>query len=327
MKNKEIKLVQNSESFKNFIAMAVQSNYVGDVAKVLFSLLKSGNQAVEKGSVYIQAGVQKELFLPRFNAAADQLQDRTETPSAPSDSFTWDERSIDPQDCMFYDTVNPRLFEDVWKPYQPTGALVDRVNNPQMQAAIIEETMKSVGTQIGKLIWQGDTTAGVSNPLRFFDGFVKILDNDGAINPTPAGAITQANVLSILASTEEAIPSGIWEDANTIIHMNTTDYRLYLASARALDYKGIGIEDAGEGRYAGKTIRYYTGMPKDYVIVAKSTAGTDSNLWGAVDVKGDEENVKIMRHRPESELFMVKVLFKYGVNSPNPTECVLYKPA
>jgi len=307
--------------------VAITSAYVGEVADVLFRLLKSGNQAVEKGSVYVEPGVQKALYMPRFNASADQLQDREEDPSTGSDSFVYDERALTPLDAMFFDIVNPRSFESVWRPFQPTGPLVDRVDNPTMQAAIIDETAQSVGTQIGKLIWQGDTTLVDPSPLRFFDGFIKILTADGAINPAPQGAITQANVLSIMASTEAAVPSEVWEDPNFVFHMNTTDYRLYLAAARALDFKGIGIEDAGSGVYAGKTIRFYTGMAKDNIIGAKSTAGRDSNLWAGVDVIGDDANVKIARYRPESERFIVKLLFKYGVQVGNPTECVLYLPA
>ncbi len=38
-------------------------------------------------------------------------------------------------------------------------------------------------------------------------------------------------------------------------------------------------------------------------------------------------NVKIERFRPESERFINKVLFKYAVQSPNPTETVHYRPA
>ncbi len=307
--------------------VSVTSNYVGEVADVLFALLKSGNQAVEKGSFYVEPGVQKSLFLPRFNADADQLQEREADPTTASDSYTYEERELTPLDAMFFDIVNPRSFESVWRPFQPTGALVDRVDNPAMQAAIIDEAAKSVGTQIGKLIWQGDTTLVDPDPLRFFDGVIKILTADGAINPVPQGAITQGSVLAILAATEAAIPSEIWEDPNFILHMNTTDYRHYLAAARALDFKGIGIEDAGSGIYAGKTIRFYSGMAKDHIVGAKSTAGRDSNLWAGVDVIGDDANVKIARYRPESERFIVKVLFKYGVQVGNPTECVLYLPA
>jgi ATP-dependent protease ClpP protease subunit len=306
---------------------SVTSGYNGDVADVLISLTKLGNQAVEKGSVYVQAGVQDKLTMPRFNAAANQLQARQEDPSIPSDSFTYDERTLEPLDAMFFDTVNPRNFEEVWRPFQPVGPLVDRIDNPQMQAAIMEETMKTIGTQLGALIWQGDTALTTADPLGFFDGYIKILAADGAIAPTPAGVITEGNVLSILAATVAAIPDAVYEDPNMVIHMSTADARLYEAASRALDFKGAAIGERGEMRYAGFEIRSYSGMAKDYIVIAKATAGKDSNLWAGVDVLGDESNVKIARYRPESEKFIVKALLKYAVQVGNPTECVLYSPA
>ena len=312
------------------VAMAsvnVTSAYVGDVADVLLSLTKTGNQAVEKGSINVEPGVQKALFIPRFNAADDQLQDRQEDPTLPSDSFTYNERSITPLDIMFYDKFNPRNFENVWRTFQPSGPLVDKIDNPQIQAALIAETMKSVGKQLGKLIWQGDVAAGGASPLRFFDGYLKIAAADGAIAPTPAGVITAANVISILEATEAAIPSEIWEDPSVVFHMNTTDYRLYQQAARALDFKGTNIAEAQSQMFAGRQIRTYTGMSKNFIMVAKATAGKDSNLWAAVDVAGDDMNVKIEKWRPEGETFFAKVLFKYAVQIGNPTEVVLYSPA
>jgi len=304
----------------------VTSAYVGDPADVLLSLTKQGNQAVEKGSVYVEPGVQKELFIPRFNAEDDALQAAAVTPNTPSDSFTYDERSIAPADMMFYDTMNPRNFEEAWRPFQPIGPLVDRVDNPKIQAAIIREALKSIGKQLGKLIWAGDT--GGVTALSWMDGYEKIIENDAAsIKVTPAGVITAANVISILESTEAAIPSDIWEDTSVVFHMNTADFRLYQEAARALDFKGSNIGDAMQERFAGRQIRYYNGLTKNKIIVAKATAGKDSNLWAAVDVRTDPETVKIERYRPESELFIVKVLFKYGVNVGIPEETVIYLSA
>jgi len=99
-----------------------------------------------------------------------------------------------------------------------------------------------------------------------------------------------------------------------------------LQAARTLDFKGPNIGDAGEERFAGRQIRYYSGMKKDHIIVAKATAGKDSNLWAGVDVVADTETVKIERYRPESERFIVKLLFKYGVNYAIGSEIVYYKP-
>ena len=109
--------------------------------------------------------------------------------------------------------------------------------------------------------------------------------------------------------------------------MSTADLRLYTEAARALDFKGPNISEAGEDMFAGRVIRSYSGMAKDKILVAKATAGKDSNLWGAVDTAADDENPKIGRIQANSEEFFCKILLKYGVNMPNPTETVLYLPA
>lgn len=309
-------------------SVAVTSGYAGEVAEVIMTALKTGNEAVEKGSVYVEPGVQKALFIPILTTADDVLTEAVADPTVAAEAFTWSERSIVPADMMFFDKVNPRHFENVWRPFQPQGPLVDRVDNPKIQAALIAETTKSAGKQLGKLIWQGDDSLVAPNPLRFFDGFVTIaLADVTTIKPTPAGVITSANVIAILEAVEAAIPSAIWSDPDVVFHMNTTDYRLYLQAARALDFKGPNIGDAALERFAGRQIRYYEGFPKNHIMVAKATAGKDSNLWAGVDVVADTETVKIERFRPESENFIVKLLFKYGVNYAIGSQIVIYKPA
>lgn len=309
------------------MAVSITSGYAGEVADVLISLMTTGNQAVEKGSVYVHAGVQKSLAMPRFNAAADQIQANNPDPQTAqaSNSFTYDERTLTPLSFMFYDETNPRDFEDVWREFQPTGNLADRVDNPKILSAITTETLKSFGTQIGKCIWQGDTAGATA--VSWFDGFEKILEADGAINPTPAGAITAGNVISILESCVAAIPDAVYDDPNMIIHMPTSAYRLYQQAARALDFKGSNIGDAMEDRFGGFSIRNYSGMSANKIIIAKSTAGRDSNLWAGIDVNTDDTTVKIARKSSMSELFGVLVRAKYGTQVGNPTECVLYLSA
>jgi hypothetical protein len=304
----------------------VTSAYVGNVVETLLELMVLGNQAVQKGSVHIETDVKKALYLPRITADADQIQARAETPSSPSDSFTYEERLLTPTDQMFYDLVNPRYFEDVWRPFQPTGPLVDRVDNPQVLSAILRETVKTIGNQLGKLIWQGDTAGAAA--VSWMDGYEKIIAADAAsIKVTPGGVITAANVIGILESVEAAIPESIWEDPAVVFHMSTADLRLYKEAARALDFKGSNITEALEARFAGREIRHYAGLSKDKIIVAKATTGRDSNLWAGVDVSGDEENVKVERYRPESEKFIIKVLYKYGVQVAQPEESIIYLPA
>lgn len=309
------------------MAVSITSNFAGDVADVLISLMTTGNQAVEKGSVYVHAGVQKSLAMPRFNAAADQIQANNPDPQTAqaSGSFTYDERTLTPLSFMFYDETNPRDFEDVWREFQPTGNLADRVDNPKILSAITTETLKSFGTQIGKCIWQGDTAGATA--VSWFDGFEKILAADGAINPTPAGVPTAGNIISLLESCVAAIPDAVYDDPNMIIHMSTSAFRFYQQAARALDFKGTNIGDAQDGIFGGFSIRHYSGMTTSKIIVAKSTGGRDSNLWCGIDVNTDETTVKIARKSAMSELFGVLVRAKYGTQVANPTECVLYLSA
>ena len=61
----------------------VTSAYVGDVVQnTVFTLATVGNQAVEKGSVHVEPGVELKLFLPRFNTEQDALQARVASPGA-----------------------------------------------------------------------------------------------------------------------------------------------------------------------------------------------------------------------------------------------------
>jgi len=308
-------------------SVTATSGYNGEVAGVLMGLTKDGNQAVEKGSVHVEPDVKTSLFIDRFRVADNQLQARAETPTTPSDGMTYDEKELVPKEMMFYDLVNPRNFESVWRPWQPVGPLVDRVDNPQIQAAILGEVAKTIGKQLGKLIWQGDE-ASVDPNLAYFDGLItNALASADTIKVTPAGNITQANVIATLESVEADIPSELWEDPNFTFHMSTADFRKYLAAARALDFKGSNISMALEAMFGGRQIRFYSGLPENYILAGKGTAGRDSNFWAGVDVMGDESNIKIERYRPESELFIVKALFKYGVQIANDEEVVVYAPA
>lgn len=326
-----IKKLKNFEakygiSFINAMSVAVTSGYNGEVADVIMIALKNGNEAVEKGSVYVEPGVQERLHIPIMTTLDDVIAAAVADPVTAAEAFSWVEKTIVPVSMMFFDKFNPRNFESVWRPFQPTGPLVDRVNNPKIQAALIQEATKTVGKQIGKLIWQGDTAGATA--VSWFDGYVKLMLADATtVKPTPAGVITAANVIAILEACDAAIPAEIWDDPSVVFHMHTTDYRLYLQAARALDFKGPGIGDAGEERFAGRQIRYYSGMKKDHIIVTKATAGKDSNLWAGVDVVADTETVKIERFRPESELFIIKLLFKYAVNYAIGSQVVIYKPA
>ncbi len=264
--------------------------------------------------------------MPRLTNSDDVLQDRQALPTTPSNALAYTERQIVPLDVMYYDKFNPRLFESVWKEFQPQGALVDKVTDPEMQRAIISVVSKSINKQIGKLIWQGDTTT--TGALRFFNGFIPLALADGSVaNPTPAGNITSSNVISILDAVDAEIPDALYDDPDFIIHMSTKNFRDYQTAVKNLTYKGQGPADLVPALYKGREIRYYSGFPENYILACKASSTPDSALMAAVDMVNDPENIKIERWRPEGEEFFIKVLFKMAVNYPFSQELILYKPA
>lgn len=309
--------------------VSVTSNYAGESISDILQLMVLGNEAVDKGALYVvdqsKAG-QKEVSIGRMTATSDLLQDRQAEPTNPSNALTYDERKITPLEFMFYDKFNPRNFEPSWRQFQPDGPLVDRVNNPKIQKAIMEVLTKRINQQIGKLIWQGDKTT--TGALRFFDGFVTIAKADAnVIAVTPAGNITEANVQSILKSADAAIPDALYDDPSVVFLMNTADTRKFQDSVIALANKGQGPADEVPLIYKGRKLVNFSGFPANHIMIAKTGSGPDSNLWGAVDMQDDAENLKIERWRPESELFFIKALGKMAVNYGFGQEIVLYKPA
>jgi len=51
--------------------VVITSNYAGDPAGVLKTLMLDGNEAVSKGSVHVRDGVQDSLHVSRFTAEQD----------------------------------------------------------------------------------------------------------------------------------------------------------------------------------------------------------------------------------------------------------------
>ena len=285
-----------------------------------------GNEAVEKGSLHIFDGIQDKTSIGRMTSDADIIQDRQATPSNELGAPDYDEQLIQPKDMMVYYKINPRQFESLWREFQPQGPLADRVLNPDIQSALLKATSDQVQNQIGKLIWQGDVSAGPASPLRFFDGFItRAIAASGTIDVPNIGAITAANIIAVLSDVTQAIPDSIYGKPETTLNMSTTTYRLYEEALRNLDFKGSDIKDSGPEFFAGVPIKFYSEFPANTILACKTSANpSTTNLFGAVDMANDDMNFKIERWRPESELFFVKLLFKMDVNMGFFREAVLY---
>lgn len=302
------------------------SNYNGDVLDYIITEAVTGNEAVEKGSIYVIPDVPNKISIAKMVSSANPIIDREAMPTTKSATVTWSEATLTPVDMMIYiPDINPRIFEAAWRPFQPKGALPNKVLDPNIQKVFADVVLKQAQNQIGRLFWQGSTALAASNPLHFFNGYVtRAAASSTNIDVSNIGAITASNIIAVLEDVNNAIPDALFEDPDMIFHVSTTTYRMYQEALRASTYKGLEYQAGLAGTFAGREVRHYSGFPANVVLACKATTGTDSNLYAATDKINDVENFIIEKLRPEGEHYFLKALFKMDANFSIDSESVYY---
>lgn len=302
------------------------SNYNGDVLDYIITEAVTGNEAVSKGSVYVIPDVPNKISIAKMVSSANPIIPREAMPTTKSATVTWSEATLTPVDMMIYiPDINPRVFEAAWRPFQPKGALPNKVLDPAIQKAFADVVLRQAQNQVGRLFWQGDTTLATSNPLHFFNGYVtRAAASSTNIDATDAGVLSASTIIQALENVNSAIPDALFEDPDMVFHMSTASFRFYQEAVRDLTYKGQGPADQVPASFAGREIRYYSGFPANKILACKATTGTDSNLYAATDKIQDVENLIIEKLRPEGEHYFLKALFKMDANFSIDSESVYY---
>lgn len=306
---------------------SITTAYAGEHIGEILQLMVVGNEAVEKGSLYIHEDIAKTVEITRGFVAENIIQDYQSVPTTPSNALSFTPRYITPLKMMVYDHLRPMEFQNFWREYQPEGPLVDKVLDPNIQRIIVELYQKQIGLQLGKLIWQGDVSLAASNPLHYFDGFVTLAAADAAvIDVTNQGAITSSNIIAILSAMEAAVTDQLFDDPDMTYHMNTGDFRKYQAASRALTNKGSGITEMEDPNFGGRQIKYYSGFPANTIMIAKgNTNPVTSNLRMATNLTNDMDNIQIEKWRPETDVWFLKAAMQVAVNYAFGQEIVLYQ--
>jgi hypothetical protein len=305
---------------------AITSNFNGSVLDYIITEAVVGNEAFDKGSVYVMEDVQEKISIAKMTSSANPIIAREAMPTTKSATVTWSEATLEPADMMIYiPDINPRLFENVWREFQPKGALPDKVLDPRIQKTFADVVLKQAQYQIGKLLWQGDTTAASSTRLNFFNGYcTRAVASATNIDVTNIGVISAANVMTVFENVIAAIPDALFENPDFYLHMSTATFRIYQRADRALTTKGEQPWGAADQMFGNVKIRHYSAFPANQILGCVATNGTDSNLYAAVDKVRDVENFKIERLRPEGEHFFLKALFKMDANFSIDSESVFY---
>lgn len=305
------------------MAITVNSAYAGEVLEQLLVRATTGNEIVAGGHIHVQPNVTKKFSIPRLKSGK-MLQKRKEQP-VEADSkgdFTIDEKYLEPQDVMAFTTFNPRVFETIWRPFQPTGNLVFTELPANVQNQLLGELAKVVDFELG-----GHFINGVKGSAegQYFDGVLTRIaaDNAVVIIPSPE-ALTQANVIAKMKLVRARIPKALKPNPNLKLFMSVEDAEAYEYELTDKPSKGADYTNMNPERFKGIRIVALADWPKDVIVAAATSTGIDSNFWAGVGYADDTDAIQIDKLTAAGEKYFFKMLMKADTNIVFGEDIVLY---
>lgn len=296
------------------MAVTVTSAYAGEVLEQLLVRATTGNEMVAGGHIHVQPNVTKKFSIPRLKAGK-MLQKRKETPVTANSKgdFAIDEKYLEPKDIMVYTEFNPRVFETIWRPFQPTGNLVFAELPASVQNQLLAELAKVVDFEMG-----GEFINGVYHATdegKYFDGILTRIVADGDVIEiaTPA-ALTQSNIIAKMKLVRAALPAGIRNNPNLKFYLSRTDADSYEYELTDKPTKGQDYTNMNPERFKGIPVVALADWPKDVIVAAVTSTGIESNWWAGVSLVDDTEAILIDRISNSSEKYFFKMLMKADTN-------------
>jgi len=306
------------------MAIVATSAYAGEVLEQLLVRATTGNEIVAGGHIHVQPNVEKKFTIPRLKAGK-MLQRRKEQP-VETDSkgdFTIDEKYLEPKDVMAFTTFNPRAFESIWKPFQPSGNLVFEQLPAAVQTQLLTELAKIVDFELGGLYINSEYHA--TDEGKYFDGILTriVADNDVIRIPVPA-PLVQSNVLSKLKLVRASLPKPIRNNPNLKFFMSIEDGQSYEYELTDKPSKGQDYTNMNPERFKGIQIVSLADWPKDVIVAAVTSSGIDSNFWAGVSLATDAQAIQIDKLTNSGEKYFFKMLMKIDTNIVFGEHIVLY---
>lgn len=293
------------------MAINIQNtNYNGEVLEQLLTVATTSNEIVEKGLIHVIPGVSKKVSIPRLRTGK-MLRKQKEDPKVEDSkgNFDYSEKELNPVDFMAFTVFNPRVFESIWRPFQPKGDLVFAELPPVAQNALLDALSKQVQFELGDHYINGEYG---SDDDHLFNGILTQAAKDGDIVVVESDATTMVDKLKAV---REQIPVAIVENPNLRILMSAADFNKYDDELTARDSKNRDETTRNIKMYKDIKIETLAAWP-DGVIVATlcSPDAMTTNLFAAVNLQDDEHVIKIGPVSNMSELYFFKMLMKADTN-------------
>lgn len=294
------------------------NSYSGEFQEHVLTLAATGNELVEKRLIHVIPQVLDSISIPRIKTSR-MLQKRKEhprfDPSNPENSdakgdFTYSEQKLTPRDMMVYTAFLPKVFEHIWRPFQPKGNLVFQELPTNIQSVLIAELLKQVQHELGFQYINGEYEEGADDRL-LMDGILTQAAKDADVVKVYTVAGT---MLGRLKELREKIPVTMRHNPNLRILMSVEDFDTYDDERTSLVSKGKDATEVNVRRYKGIQIEDLTDWPQGLIVATICSDGLESNLFAAVSLANDENVIRIEQMANGSEYYFFKMLMKGDTN-------------
>lgn len=285
--------------------VVANTNYGGEVLESILTKAATGNELVERGLIRMEPGISDKFSLPRMKMG-QTLQKRKETPGADDakGNATYSERSLQPKDFMAFATFNPRSFEKVWRPFQPTGNLVFAQLPADVQNKLLEEINKQVDYELGSHLINGEYG---EEEGKLFDGFVKRITSDA---DKIVVTTNETTMVGKLQAVRKKIPTWMRNNPRLRYLMSIGDSDAYDAELSEQEFKGTNWTDTNASRFKGTPIEALAEWPDGLIVATLCGDDLGTNLWAGCNLVDDPDTILVDRLTNTSEVYFIKILMK-----------------
>jgi hypothetical protein len=311
------------------------TNYAGSLDAFLYGVMQAGADFLSSdvAAAYQKTGVRYKEQLDRIAYTANPFEDYTTGNPTFASGANKKKRDIEPKKMTLSGTFQPDEWLNDWDQYAPNGNLTQLMMNPQFLRRVMELALNASWTQLATLFWQGDTTAGGSSPLRFFDGIITkvIADSDTDVTfVTPAGVITQANIVDRLVDMYNATPDKFLKDPNYKYHVSMRDWKYLNLYNNDVKKTTVGVlDEVVSNLFLEQKVVPSLGFPNDHILATHTTLEADSNLVFANYFSLDNEfqGIQVAKTANLGKIHGYRVDFMADAQYRAGADIVLYKPA
>lgn len=300
--------------------------YGGSVSKALIYEIASGLGLVWSKHLKTEVNVDaKPRQLTRAEHAGNPIMENVANPRRPADfpagdTVTIDGRQLSVAPLMVPDDYTTTDWLDTFPRFQPKGLAIDLQQNPEIQKVIFDLILNATQTQINELHSSGDDALIDPNPLRFYDGFEKLIlaDVDATQVGVPA-VLTKANILDYFFELRNAIDPRLRNKPNLKFFCSYADADLYDVAARETQTATVVTDMRGAKTITqanGSIINVVPieGISKNFVFATVADNSDASNLVQGVWMGKDSDTLKLYREVEADQTWNILMRFYCGVN-------------